>query len=237
MFIYPLCLLPTGLVMLDGFVYAVGGWEGRSRLDSVECYNPHTNSWQFTESVKMAVTSPAVVALDGLLYVTGRKHRFLHVQVFFFFLFVLILCGAFIHSGCVTAGGAVLEDGDGTDLAQVYNPKTAVWTEVAPMQIARSGSAACTLKGKIYVIGNKLIIQPINCALFWFLKVQSCLLNAFFVGGWHASTENTDKVECYNPKTNQWTMCAPMKERRYRPGAAVVDGKIYVLGGEEGWDR
>lgn len=54
-----------------------------------------------------------------------------------------------------TAGGAVLEDGDGTDLAQVYNPKTHLWTEVAPMQIARSGSAACTLKGKIYVIGKK----------------------------------------------------------------------------------
>lgn len=51
-------------------------------------------------------------------------------------------------------GGAVLEDGDGTDLAQVYNPKTCTWTEVAPMQIARSGSAACTLKGKIYVIGK-----------------------------------------------------------------------------------
>ncbi|XP_061605996.1 kelch-like protein diablo [Phyllopteryx taeniolatus] len=164
-----------GLVMLDGFVYAVGGWEGRFRLASVECYNPHTNSWQFTGSVKMAVTSPAVVALDGLLYVTG---------------------------------GAVLEDGDGTDLTQVYDPKTATWTEVSPMQIPRSGSAACTLKGKIYVIG-----------------------------GWHASKENTDKVECYNPKTDQWTMCAPMKERRYRPGVAVVDGKIYVLGGEEGWDR
>ena len=25
-----------GLVMMDGCVYAVGGWEGRSRLDSVE---------------------------------------------------------------------------------------------------------------------------------------------------------------------------------------------------------
>lgn len=60
--------------MLDGFVYAVGGWEGRSRLDSMECYNPQTNSWEFTKSVKMAVTSPAVVALDGLLYVTGMKH-------------------------------------------------------------------------------------------------------------------------------------------------------------------
>lgn len=66
--------LLTGLVMLDGYVFAVGGWEGRSRLDSVECYNPHTNTWQFMESVKMAVTSPAVVALDGLLYVTGSVH-------------------------------------------------------------------------------------------------------------------------------------------------------------------
>lgn len=52
-------------------------------------------------------------------------------------------------------GGAVLEDGDGMDLAQVYNPKACMWTEVAPMQIARSGSAACILKGKIYVIGKK----------------------------------------------------------------------------------
>ncbi len=59
--------------MLDGYVFAVGGWEGRSRLDSVECYNPQTNTWQFMESVKMAVTSPAVVALDGLLYVTGNR--------------------------------------------------------------------------------------------------------------------------------------------------------------------
>ncbi len=61
--------------------------------------------------------------------------------------------------GCVifpfdTTGGAVLEDGDGTNLAQAYNPKTCVWTEVAAMQIARSGSAACILKGKIYVIGE-----------------------------------------------------------------------------------
>lgn len=70
----PTVRLLAGLVMLDGYVFAVGGWEGRSRLDSVECYNPHTNTWQFMESVKMAVTSPAVVALDGLLYVTGIIH-------------------------------------------------------------------------------------------------------------------------------------------------------------------
>lgn len=67
-----------------------------------------------------------------------------------------------------------------------------------------------------------------------YIRIFSCIP---FLGGWHASTENTDKVECYDPKSNQWTMCAHMRERRYRPGVAVVDGKIYVLGGEEGWDR
>lgn len=151
--------------MLDGFVYAVGGWEGRSRLDSVECYNPHTNSWQFTESVKMAVTSPAVVALDGLLYVTGMTCRQFKCSLLLRLCFLLIYFNVCLFAYvsiclCVLIGGAVLEDGDGTDLAQVYNPKTSVWTEVAPMQIARSGSAACTLKGKIYVIGITPDLQP-----------------------------------------------------------------------------
>ena len=46
-----------------------------------------------------------------------------------------------------------------------------------------------------------------------------------------AGTANT--MECYNPKTNQWTMCAPMKKPRYNPGVAVVGGMIYVIGGQE----
>lgn len=61
----------SGLAMLDGSVYAVGGWEGSFRLDSVERYDPDTNSWHMIAPMKMAVTSPAVVAHDGMLYVTG----------------------------------------------------------------------------------------------------------------------------------------------------------------------
>ncbi|XP_063244711.1 uncharacterized protein LOC134545858 isoform X3 [Bacillus rossius redtenbacheri] len=171
-----------GLALLDGNVYAVGGWEGSFRLDTVERYNPETNSWHFIPQMRIAVTSPAVVSHDGMLYVTG------------------VLCGC--------TGGAVLEDGDGIELVQRYDPRTSTWTELAPMLIPRSGSAACVLNGYIYVIG-----------------------------GWHASTENTNKVERYNMQTNTWEFKAPMRERRYRPGVAVVDRHIYVLGGEEGWDR
>jgi len=123
----------------------------------------------------MAVTSPAVVACRGALFVTG---------------------------------GAILEDGDGIDLVQRYDWKTGSWQEMASMLIPRSGSAACLLQGYIYV-----------------------------VGGWHASTENTNKVERYDVARNKWEFVAPMLERRYRPAAAAIDGKMYVLGGEEGLDR
>jgi len=36
---------------------------------------------------------------------------------------------------------------------------------------------------------------------------------------------------------NVWEFVACMAERRYRPGVATLAGKMYVLGGEEGWDR
>ena len=48
----------------------------------------------------------------------------------------------------------MLEEGDGIDLVQCYNPRLGEWTELASMLIARSGSAACVLNGYIYVLGK-----------------------------------------------------------------------------------
>ncbi len=57
--------LTVGLALLDGFIYAVGGWEGSSRLDSVERYEVETNTWSHVTNMRMAVTSPAVVTYQG----------------------------------------------------------------------------------------------------------------------------------------------------------------------------
>ena len=38
-------------------------------------------------------------------------------------------------------------------------------------------------------------------------------------------------MECYNPTTNQWTVCAPMQMRRYHHSMIEVNERIYVLGG------
>ncbi|CAF2802313.1 unnamed protein product [Rotaria sp. Silwood2] len=102
-------------------------------------------------------------------------------------------------------GGAVLEEGDAVDLVMRFDPRKLEWSnDVAPMRIARSGSAAVVLKRKIYVCG-----------------------------GLQSNTENTNLAEVYDPTTNQWQFIAPMREHRYRPGAAVVNEKIYVCGGQD----
>ena len=44
-------------------------------------------------------------------------------------------------------------------------------------------------------------------------------------------------MECYDARTNEWTMCAPMQMQRYNPSVAAMDGKIYVLGGLDGKDK
>nr|XP_014284323.1 kelch-like protein diablo isoform X2 [Halyomorpha halys] len=164
-----------GLGVVDGEIYAIGGWDGSGRLDSCERYDPTTNTWTMVSPMKTALTSPAVATQGCNLFVTG---------------------------------GAVLEDGDGIHLVQKYSPLTDSWTEMPPMRIPRSGAAACSLGDYIYV-----------------------------VGGWHASTENTNRCERFNTQTNTWELRASMLEKRYRPGIAVIGGMIYVLGGEEGWDK
>ena len=62
-----------GLAMLDGCVYAVGGWEGTSRLDSVERFDPDTNKWSDVPSLKMHMSTAHGVAKEEEGGQTPRK--------------------------------------------------------------------------------------------------------------------------------------------------------------------
>lgn len=52
-------------------VYAVGGYDGQSRLSSVECYDCFSNRWTEVAHMKEAVSSPAVASCAGKLFVIG----------------------------------------------------------------------------------------------------------------------------------------------------------------------
>ncbi|XP_037113067.1 kelch-like protein 17 isoform X3 [Syngnathus acus] len=159
-----------GLVMLDGFVYAVGGWEGHFRLASVECYNPHTNCWQFVGCVKMAVTSPAVVALDGLLYVTGGAvledgdgsdlTQVYNPKTAMWTEVSRMQISRSGSAACTLNGKIYVIGGwhaskENTDKVECYDPKTDQWTMCAPMKERRYRPGVAVVDGKIFVLGGE----------------------------------------------------------------------------------
>lgn len=82
------------------------------------------------------------------------------------------------------------------------------WERCAEMRSPRSGVVCVSLALYIYVIGGR------NNNL-------------------HGNTDCSD-VDCYDPFVNSWRRCSPMSVPRSRPGAGVLDGLIYTVGGAHG---
>lgn len=96
---------------------------------------------------------------------------------------------------------------------EVYDPLTDTWKPRADMPTPRAWVTANVLKNKCYVIGGSSS------------------------GGPH-EPPGLRIVEVYDPNNNTWRRSAPLPEPRVSAGSAVVDGRIYVMGGQarSWWD-
>ncbi len=91
---------------------------------------------------------------------------------------------------------------------EVYDPATDTWETKTPMPTPRTGLQASVANGKIYLIGG--------------------YIPAFY------TTQNftaTPINEAYDPATDSWSMKAPIPVAVEGYASAVVDNKIYVIGG------
>lgn len=89
---------------------------------------------------------------------------------------------------------------------EVYDPQTDSWSDRAPLNVPRRNLGVEVVDGKIYALGGFTV------------------KNTFEV--------DADAVEVYDPDTDRWTLLpSPMKTPRLSFGTAVVDGKIWVIGG------
>lgn len=88
---------------------------------------------------------------------------------------------------------------------EVYNPATNTWTAKTPMPSARVEAAAGVIDGKLYVAGG-----------------------AIQVG---SNVQTTNILEVYDPATDTWSSKVPMPTGREALAGAVIDGKLYVVGG------
>ncbi|CAI2727950.1 unnamed protein product [Schistosoma spindalis] len=60
-----------GVVALNGLLYAIGGFDGNSRLRTTEVYNPKTGKWATVASMICRRSAAGAAAYDGCLYVCG----------------------------------------------------------------------------------------------------------------------------------------------------------------------
>ena len=95
----------------------------------------------------------------------------------------------------------------------IENTAAKKWEVVSQLPTGRSAFSTAVVDGKIYLIGGTLSENERS-------------------GPFGLST-----VEVYNPHNNSWKRVSDMPTPRSNAGAAVVDGKIYVIGGLAATDR
>lgn len=59
---------------LNGFIYAIGGYDGHNRLNTVERYNPKTNQWTIITPMNMQRSDASACTLKGKIYATGEEY-------------------------------------------------------------------------------------------------------------------------------------------------------------------
>ena len=97
-----------------------------------------------------------------------------------------------------------------TGANEVYDPSTDTWTTKTSMPTAREFLCANVVNGKIYLIGGSKPFNP-NDPSF---------------------VPNVNEV--YDPSTDSWTTKTPPPTQVSSYASAVVDNKIYVIGGWNG---
>ncbi len=206
-------------VAVSGKIYAIGGQEGDNILTTVEEYDPATNRWQSLAPLSTPRAGLAAAVVNGKIYAIG---------------------------------GYV-----GLNVTEEYDPTTNQWNPKADMPTPRMDLAAVAIGGWLYAIGGEYIIPHSVMATVeeydqasnsWRsredMRTSRAGLAAAVVGeriysiggeNFNGLFDGTFQIlatmEEYDPATNQWHRRAGMPTARSGLAVAVVDGKIYAIGG------
>ena len=201
-------------------LYVAGGSFGdaSSRLSSLTCYDPVSDSWESMAAMRMVRAYAAAAVCDDKVYaVGGRTTESLTNTVERYnpadnaWEAVAPMSTARSSLAAAVLGGklyAVGGSGYGgySSVAERYNPADNTWEAVAAMRTGRKGHAAAVLDDKLYVVGGR------------------------------SGSSYLKTVERYDPVDNTWEAVAPMSKARTYLAATVIDGKLFAIGGDDGTD-
>ncbi len=117
--------------------------------------------------------------------------------------------GAATINGLVYVVGGQYQHGAESGRLDVYDPQSDTWSTLAEMPTARRSPAVAVAGGKLYVIGGER-------------------------RAWYGQ-RSVRANEMFDPETNSWFHCKPMKRARAAFGVAESHGGIYAIGGSRRW--
>ncbi|XP_059805724.1 kelch-like protein 24a [Hypanus sabinus] len=177
------------MAVLLGKVYAVGGYDGHNRLNSVECYDSFSNRWIEVEPLKEAVSSPAVVSCISKLFVIGGgpddNTCSDKVQCYDPTTSVWLLRAPIpIAKRCITAvslNNLIYVAGGLTKSIYCYDPVEDYWIHAVNTFSRQESCGMSVCNGKIYILGGR-----------------------------KETGEASDTITCYDPATGIITAMAAM---------------------------
>ncbi|XP_071567569.1 kelch-like protein 5 [Temnothorax nylanderi] len=216
--------LQCGAVVFDKKLIVAGGFnrDGSKTLNTVECFDFSTLKRSCLPRMNVPRQGLGVAVLGGLLYAVGG------------------------HDGrCFL------------NAVERWDPGTGQWSSICPMSVQRSAVGVAVLNDKLYAVGGRDISSCLNtvecydphtnkwtpCAPMSKRRggagvgvVNGCI---YTLGGVETPTSNPnasrfDCVERYDPKTDTWTMVAPMSVPRSSVGVCVLGDRLMAVGGCDG---
>ena len=207
-----------GAAVVNSKLYAIGF----GSTPSTEIYDPSLNSWTAGAPMPTPRYYGTVAAVGGKVYAIGGSN------------------------GGTNAFGTV----------EAYDPTTNTWASCAPMPTPRASAAAVTVNGLIYVFGgagndNQLSWEAVEvynpASNTWTSKSYMPTMRAggaavavggeiYLLAGYdgQAGSGFLASVDEYDPTTDSWQTLTSslLTARGNSPAAAVLNGNVYVIGGD-----
>jgi N-acetylneuraminic acid mutarotase len=217
--------------VVNGKIYAIGGLQStgsnQDPIRTVDRYDPSTGIWTQMADNPLPMYEHSAGVVDRKIYVMGGYPR--------------------------------VPTAPPSAIFQVYDPATDTWKRKADMPIPRANHCAAVVDGKIYLFGGFCFECPVPGNLLstvsiydpatdtwtqgadmpfpWAMPRASVVNGKIYVctgfggHGGGASWEQHPILAVYDPSTDTWTEGAELPFGRNDAQVAVVDARIYVMGG------
>ena len=226
------------IYLMGGAVQPVAGGPNQFPTNNAWEYDPAADSWKALTAMPTSRMAASAAEVGGKIYVIG---------------------GASVHPGHKLVSLSPSVPHRALDTDEVYDPVTNKWEARSPMPTARNHAAIGVVNSKIYVIGGRLaaaylasgsdtdvveqydpaadtwgavgLRMPITRSGMGWATFQDRI---YIAGGQEYDAHIVAAIralEAYDPTSNQWTVFPTMPTARHGVNVAVVNNRLYVIGG------